>query len=107
MTFLNVLPYIILMAAVTYFVRMIPLVFIRKKITNRFLLSLLYYLPYTVLSAMTFPAILYATGDMRSAAAGFIVAFLLAYKRKSLVTVALSACAVSFLTELLIRFVFI
>ena len=56
------LPYLLVMAGVTYLIRDLPLVLVRKKIKNRFLQSFLYYIPYTVLSAMTFPAILYATG---------------------------------------------
>lgn len=54
--------YILVMAAVTYLIRMLPLTLIRRKITNRTLRSFLYYVPYATLSAMTFPAILTATG---------------------------------------------
>ncbi|MBQ5808687.1 MAG: AzlD domain-containing protein, partial [Clostridia bacterium] len=42
------------MAAVTYLVRMLPLALIKKKIRSRFLISLLAYLPYAVLAALTF-----------------------------------------------------
>lgn len=55
--------YILVMAAVTYLIRMLPLTLIRRKITNRTLRSFLYYVPYATLSAMTFPAILTATGQ--------------------------------------------
>ena len=55
--------YILVMAAVTYLIRMLPLTLIRRKITNRTLRSFLYYVPYATLSAMTFPAILTATGS--------------------------------------------
>ena len=50
--------YLLVMAGVTYLVRAIPFILIRKKIKSRFLNSFLYYIPYTVLAAMTFPAIL-------------------------------------------------
>ena len=53
---------IAVMAIVTYLVRMLPFVIFRKKITNVRVKSFLYYVPYAVLSAMTFPAIFTSTG---------------------------------------------
>ena len=82
MDFISFVPYLIVMAGVTYLVRIIPFVLMNKKIENRFINSFLYYTPYTVLSAMTFPAILYATDSMVSAAAGLMTAIFLAYRRK-------------------------
>ena len=93
---------IAVMAGVTYLIRMIPLVLVKKRIRNRFFRSFLYYVPYAVLSAMTFPDILYATGSTVSAAAGTAVALALAFARKSLLTVAAAACAVVFVAELLL-----
>ena len=84
--------YIFVMAGVTYLIRMLPLTLIQKKITNVYLKSFLYYIPYACLAAMTFPAILYATESVISAMAGFIAAILLALRKKSLVTVALFSC---------------
>ena len=66
--------YLLIMFAVTYLVRVLPLVVFRKKITNRFVRSFLAYIPYAVLAAMTFPAILFATDSVISAAVGFIAA---------------------------------
>jgi branched-subunit amino acid transport protein len=80
------------MALVTYLVRMIPMVFFRRKITSRYINSLLYYIPYAVLSAMTFPFIFYSTGNYISASVGTAVALFAAYKKRSLVTVAILAC---------------
>ncbi len=91
--------YLAVMAGVTYLIRMIPLVLAKKKIKNRFVLSFLYYIPYAVLSAMVFPAILTATGSVISAAIGFAVAVVLSYLRRSLLTVAISASAAVFLAE--------
>ena len=85
--------YILVMAGVTYLIRMLPLTLIQKKI------SFLYYVPYTCLTAMTFPAILYATKSPLSALAGFVMAVLLALKKKSLVTVALFSCGAVFVAE--------
>ncbi|UWP58855.1 AzlD domain-containing protein [Ruminococcus gauvreauii] len=96
----NIYIYILVMAAVTYAVRALPLTLIRKKITNRYIQSFLYYVPYATLAAMTFPAILYATGDMVSAACGFAAALFLAYKGKGLLPVAAGACAVVFAVQL-------
>lgn len=99
MDFKTFLPYLIVMAGVTYLIRAIPLVLVKHKIKNRFLNSFLYYIPYTVLASMTFPAILYATGSKISAAAGLIGAVLLAYRKKSLIAVAAGACAAVLIVE--------
>ena len=87
------------MALVTYVVRMLPLAVFRKKITNQFIQSFLAYVPYAVLSAMTFPAILSYTSSGWSAAAGLLVAIILAYKDKGLLIVALGATAAVFVME--------
>ena len=100
---MNVLYYILTMAVVTYLIRVIPLVLIKKKIGNRFVQSFLYYVPYTCLSAMTVPAVFYATQSILSAAVGFVVAFLVALKEKSLVVVASVACIAVFIVELLLQ----
>jgi branched-subunit amino acid transport protein len=104
MDFLKFLPYLIVMAGVTYLVRVVPFTLINKKIENRFINSFLYYIPYTVLSAMTFPAILYATGNIISAAAGLIAAVVIAFRGRGLITVAVGACAAVFITEFIIMF---
>ena len=84
------------MAAVTYLVRVLPFVLFRKKINSVFIKSLLYYVPYAVLSAMTFPAILYSTGDnFYAALVGTVVALTAALFKLSLIIVALLACAFS------------
>ena len=91
--------YIIVMALVTYLIRMIPLTVFRKKITNQFIRSFLYYVPYACLTAMTIPAVFYATGSLWSALAGVTVAVILACFRRSLVTVAAGACLAVFIVE--------
>lgn len=97
--------YLITMAGVTYLVRMIPLVFCRKKIKSRFIRSFLYYVPYTVLSVMTFPAILFATSSIISAVVGTAVALLLAFMRRSLLTVAAGSAASVLITELILTLI--
>lgn len=95
----NVYIYILVMAVTTYLIRMLPLVLVRKEIKNPFIRSFLYYVPYACLAAMTFPAILSSTSSLISAVVGFAVALFAAYKEKSLVTVALLACAAVFIVE--------
>lgn len=97
------LPYLLTMALVTYLVRAVPLVLIKKKIRNRFVLSFLYYMPYAVLSVMTVPAVFFATGDVRSAAAGVAVALALAFRKRDLLTVAIGASGGVFLAQLLLQ----
>ena len=95
--------YIVIMAGVTYLIRMLPLVIFRKKIENQFIKSFLYYIPYAVLGAMVFPAILYSTGSIWSAIFGLAAAILLSYLEKGLLTVALASCGVVFIVEFIIR----
>lgn len=100
----NVYIYILVMAGVTYLIRMLPMALIRREITSPFVRSFLYYVPYACLAAMTFPAILSATSSVVSGAAGFAAALVAAYKEKSLVTVALVACCAVFLVERVLPF---
>jgi branched-subunit amino acid transport protein len=99
----EILLHIAVMAGVTYLVRMLPMVIFRKKIKNRFIRSFLYYMPYAVLAAMTFPAVFTSTNSVLSAAIGVAVALLLAFFEKGLVTVAISACVAVFITEVITK----
>ncbi len=92
------------MALTTYLVRMVPFVAFRKRIKSTFVRSLLYYIPYAVLGAMTIPHIFYSTGSFITAAVGFSVALVLSYFNKSLITVAVLACASAFATGLLMNY---
>ena len=91
---------IAVMALTTYLIRMLPMVIFRKKITNVRIRSFLYYVPYAVLAAMTFPAIFSSTGSQISAVAGCVAAVLLAYFKKGLLTVAVGAAAVVFVVQM-------
>ena len=93
---------VFVMALVTYLIRMIPFVFFRKRITSRFINSLLYYVPYAVLSAMTFPAIFYATGNVISATVGTVVALIASMSKRSLVVVASLAVVAVLVCNLII-----
>ncbi len=92
---------IAVMALVTYLVRVLPMVIFRKKITNVRVKSFLYYVPYAVLSAMTFPAIFTSTGSVPSAVAGCTAAVVLAYFKKGLLTVAVGAATAVFMVQML------
>lgn len=95
----NIFAYILVMAGVTYLIRVLPLVLFRKEIKSKLVKSFLYYVPYAALASMTFPAILYATDSMIAAALAFAVALVLSFRGKNMVTVALVACAVVFVVE--------
>ena len=96
--------YLIVMAGVTYLIRMLPLVLCRKKIENRFIRSFLYYVPYAVLSAMTIPAIFYSTGCLISAILGLACAVILSLLGKKLLTVDIGACGTVFIVEYVMTF---
>ena len=86
--------YLLIISLSTYIIRAIPFAAVQKKIENQFIRSFLYYIPYTVLAVMTFPAAFYATGNVYAAACGIAVAVVLAFLRQSLTVVAVSSCAV-------------
>ena len=100
-----VLAGILVMAVVTYLIRMIPVTFFRKEITGKFMKSFLYYVPYACLAAMTFPAILLAPGNLVAGILALAAALVAAWKRCSLVTVALCACAAVFAAEILLKII--
>ena len=92
--------YLLILAGSTYLIRVIPFVAIINKINNRFIRSFLAYIPYAVLTAMTIPAVFYATNWWAGAAAGLIVAVIFALKEKGLTVVAIAACVAVFVVEL-------
>ena len=99
---LEICLYILVMAGVTYLIRMAPFVLFRKKLKSRFLRSVLAYMPYAVLSAMVMPSVFHSTDSVITAAVGFVCALVLAFFERSLITVALGASAAAFLTGILL-----
>ena len=93
--------YLLVMAGVTYLIRMLPLAAIRGKVKSVFLQSFLYYVPYAVLGAMTFPAVFSATGSLPTALVGTVVALVLGWMEKGLLTVAVFACIAAFAAGLI------
>ena len=99
MSWSTFLPYLLVMALVTYLIRMLPLTLMRRQIKNRFIRSFLKYVPYAVLAAMTFPDILFSTGytsgapqGLITASVGLIAGVIAAWHGKDLLTVAIVAC---------------
>lgn len=100
----NVYVYILVMAIVTYLIRVVPLALIRKEIKSPFIKSFLFYVPYATLAAMTFPSILMTEGlSLAAGAAGLVTALVLSYLRKNLLTVAACACGAALVIEVLIN----
>ena len=96
--------YLAVMALVTYLIRMIPFTLFRKEIKSTFFRSFLAYVPYAVLGAMTFPSIFFATSSLPSAIAGTAVALILAFFKRSLLTVAVGASGTALVVELVIMY---
>lgn len=90
-----------IMALVSYLPRMVPLVFMRKKVKSAFIKSFLTYIPYAVLTSLTFPAIFYSTGNIYTAIIGTAVALILSFFKLNMALVAVIAVAVVFGTGFL------
>lgn len=94
--------YLAVMAGVTYLIRALPLFLVRGKIKNRFIRSVLYYIPYTVLAAMTVPTIFFATGNLISGIVAAVVCACLGLFERGLVTVAIGGAVSVLVTEWII-----
>ena len=92
--------YILVMAATTFAIRVIPLTLIRKKIENRFLRSFLYYVPYVTLAVMTFPAIIESTQSEIAGIAALVIGIITAWMGVSMFKVAICCCVLVFVLEL-------
>lgn len=91
MNLVEMLISVAIMASITYFIRVLPITVLRKKITSIFIQSFLYYVPYAVLAALTFPAIFTATGNVVTSVTGTVLALILACFDLGLVVVAVGA----------------
>ena len=96
----NVYIYILIMASVTFLIRVLPMTLIRRPITNRFIKSFLYYVPYVTLSVMTFPAIINATQSAVAGAVALVLGIIAARMNAGLLKVASICCVVVFVLEL-------
>lgn len=94
--------YILVMFAVTYLVRVLPLTIFRKPIESRFVQSFLYYAPYVTLALMTFPSIIEATQSPAAGALALAAGIIAALLGAGLLPVAAVCCIVAFAAELVI-----
>ena len=94
--------YIVVAAAVTYLIRVLPLTLIKKPIENKFIKSFLFYVPYVTLAVMTFPAILDATGNPIYGLLALIAGIIAAWFGANLFFVAVLCCVVVFIAQMLI-----
>lgn len=92
--------YILIMAVVTYAIRVLPLTLIKGQIKNRFLQSFLYYVPYVTLAVMTFPAIVNATQSTVSGIAALVIGIVVAWFGFDLFKTAVSCCLIVLILEL-------
>lgn len=88
---LHVYLLIMVMALTTYLIRLIPFLFFKKKIKSQFVNSMLYYIPFAVLTAMTFPTVFFVTGNVYSSIFGTVVAIIASVSKRSLLVVAVLA----------------
>ena len=96
----NMISYILVMAAVTFVIRALPLTLIRKPIKSRFLRSFLCYVPYVTLAVMTFPDILHATDSVWSGLLALVAGVALAWSGQGLFVVAVASCLAVFISEI-------
>ena len=102
---MSIVAYIVVMAVTTYLIRVIPFAAVRGRIRSRFINSVLYYIPYAVLSAMTFPAVFYATGNVTCSCVGTVIALAMAYFDLPLIAVALGSSAGALITAFIMGIV--
>lgn len=98
----NIWIYILVMAGVTYLIRVTPLLLIRGEIKNQTIRSFLYYVPYVTLAVMTVPAIIDATSSPIAGAAALVIGIVLAALGKSMFTVAVVCPVVVLLIEFIL-----
>jgi len=94
---------VLIMAGVTYIPRALPITLFRKRIKSKIFKSFLYYIPFSVLGAMTFPSILYSTSNIYTALAGTATALILAYFEKGLMKVALGSVITVYIVDMLLK----
>lgn len=100
----NIYIYILIMGAVSYLIRALPMTLLKKPIKNKFIRSFLYYVPYVTLAVMTFPAIINATQSPVSGVLALAVGIITAAVGFNLFKVAVSCCLTVFAAELIITY---
>ena len=87
---------VIILFLVTFIPRALPIAFINKKIENRFIKDFLFYVPYAVLAALTFPSILYSVDNIWIAIVGTVTAITLSILNQKMIIVVVITVLVVF-----------
>ena len=95
----NIYISLLIMCLTVYMIRLLPLLFLRKPITNRFIRSFLYYVPYVTLAVMTFPAIVEATRSPLAGALALIAGLAASWLGAGLFPVSVICCLVVLIVE--------
>lgn len=93
---------ILLMVLVTYLPRVLPLLLVREKIRNRYVLAFLRYVPTAVLTALCIPSVFSSTDTFLGAALGFAVAVFTSFLRFPLWLVAFLSVLLTYGVETLL-----
>ncbi len=99
MDYVTYFKYLLVMSGVTYLLRVLPFVLLKRELKSVFWKSFLNYIPYTVLSAMTVPSIFYATESRLSGILALVTAVICSLLGRGLVLVAIVACATVLLVD--------
>lgn len=102
----NIYIYILVAAAVSCLIRVLPLTLIRGKIKNPFIRSFLYYVPYVTLAVMTFPAIITAPELPLAGILALITGIIAAWKGINMMGIAALCCIVVFVCETVSAYLF-
>lgn len=89
------------MALTTYFIRVTPMALFHRKLENRWFKDFMFYIPFCVLAAMTFPDVIYSTKSLTSGVVATVVALIMSWRKRDLLTVAIGAVAAAVLVEYL------
>ena len=92
--------YILIMAGVSFLIRVLPMTLIRRPIRSRFIRSFLYYVPYVTLAVMTFPAILDSAPNLLSGILAFLAGLSLAWAGAGLLPVAVTCSGIALILQL-------
>jgi branched-subunit amino acid transport protein len=89
------------MALTTYAIRVTPMAIFHRKLENRWFKDFMFYIPFCVLAAMTFPDVIYSTKSLSSGIVATVVALIMSWRKRDLLTVAIGAVAAAVLVEYL------
>lgn len=92
------------LGVLVFCIKILPLLFCKNKIKNKFLQSFLTYVPYVVITSMLIPEVFNATSSVWSATIGIVLGIILAYVGRSLLTVVLSSVTTVFIVEQVMNF---